>query len=111
MPGYIGWVVQGVGVTQVGLARRLRGDAAELKRAMQAFLVKIAPLFDFRAATAAALVADYPAFRVKRLLRFVFDHLQSDLACNLLLQTRAMRQAAALVYFHRRSVATPVLAR
>jgi len=177
MPGYIGWVVQGVGVTQVGLARRLRGDAAELKRAMQAFLVKIAPLFDFRAATAAtvraglipcggvvrpasaarvvlvgdaaglvspvtaggihtalkhglaaghaigdflqgrgadpagALVADYPAFRVKRLLRFVFDHLQSDLACNLLLQTRAMRQAAALVYFHRRSVATPESAR
>ena len=29
MPGYIGWVVQGVGVTQVGIARRQRqGDGA-----------------------------------------------------------------------------------
>jgi flavin-dependent dehydrogenase len=54
MPGYIGWVVQGVGVTQVGLARRQRDggqrdDQTEsLKRAMAAFLDKIAPVFDFR---------------------------------------------------------------
>ncbi|MFO1125050.1 MAG: NAD(P)/FAD-dependent oxidoreductase, partial [Methylocystis sp.] len=42
-PGYIGWIVGGVGVTQVGLARRFdTGSAADAKRAMSAFLEKIA---------------------------------------------------------------------
>jgi digeranylgeranylglycerophospholipid reductase len=47
-PGYIAWVVAGVGVVQVGLARRIRGDQAILRTAMSAFLEKIAPIFDFR---------------------------------------------------------------
>lgn len=48
MPGYIGWVVQGVGGAQVGLARRLRGgDAAAIKSSMAGFLAKIGPLFRF----------------------------------------------------------------
>lgn len=169
MPGYIGWVVQGVGAVQVGLARRLRaGDAAELKSSMAAFLHKLAPLFRFgppatiraglipcgglvnpvaaprvllvgdaagmvspvtaggihlalkhglatghaiaeflrgrQAGPLQQLLAAYPTFRAKRLLRFLFDHFQSDLAFNLLLATRPVRQAASLVYFHRRGV-------
>lgn len=47
-PGYIGWVVSGVGVVQVGLARRVKGEQQDIKRAMAAFLDKIAPVFDFR---------------------------------------------------------------
>jgi flavin-dependent dehydrogenase len=48
-PGYIGWVVAGVGITQVGLARRVRGpDTAAAVAAMDRFLHKIAPAFDFR---------------------------------------------------------------
>jgi flavin-dependent dehydrogenase len=170
MPGYIGWVVQGVAGTQVGLARRQREDQGGLKRAMASFLDKIAPVFDFRglvphsvraglipcggvvrpAATRRALlvgdaagmvspvtaggihmalrhglltghaIADflsgrgpdpvqrlaqtYPTFRTKRVLRFLFDHFQTDWAFNLLLATRPVREAASLVYFHRRSV-------
>lgn len=50
MPGYIGWVLQGVGVTQVGLARRqVAEDELGVVAAMARFLDKIAPLFDFRA--------------------------------------------------------------
>lgn len=171
MPGYIGWVVQGVGVTQVGLARRQRdGDGAVVKRSMQGFLDKIAPVLDFRAQAPAAVraglipcggvvrpvaaqrvllvgdaagmvspvtaggihtalhfgarsghaIADflagrgpdpgavasriYPKFRIKRTLRFLFDHFQADWVFNLLLATRPMREAASLVYFHRRAV-------
>lgn len=47
-PGYIAWVVGGVGVVQVGLARRVRGDQSTATTAMATFLEKIAPLFDFR---------------------------------------------------------------
>lgn len=48
-PGYIGWVLQGVGVTQVGLARRqLVGNDMSAVEAMGRFLHKIAPVFDFR---------------------------------------------------------------
>ena len=171
MPGYIGWVVQGVGVTQVGLARRQRdGDGAIVKQSMERFLDKIAPAFDFRmhvptavraglipcggvvrpvATQRAVLVGDaagmvspvtaggihtalqfgarmghaiadflsgrgpdpgavaarsYPKFRIKRTLRFLFDHFQTDWAFNLLLATRPVREAASLVYFHRRGV-------
>lgn len=47
-PGYIGWIIAGVGVTQVGLARRFGdGSAAAAKSAMDAFLCKIAPIADF----------------------------------------------------------------
>jgi flavin-dependent dehydrogenase len=49
-------------------------------------------------------VRSYPRFRTKRLLRFLFDRFQSDLAFNVLLGTRAMRSAASIVYFHRKGV-------
>lgn len=171
MPGYIGWVVQGVGTVQVGLARRLQGgDGADVKKSMARFLEKIAVLFDFRPLTPATiraglipcgglvkpvaaervlLVGDaagmvspvtaggihmalkhgvgagsaiagflrgsgpdprssfvraYPAFRFKRVLRFLFDHCQSDTAFNLALATKPMRLAASVVYFHHRGV-------
>jgi flavin-dependent dehydrogenase len=48
--------------------------------------------------------ASYPTLGAKRVLRFLFDHFQSDLAFNLLLGTRPMRRAASLIYFHRRGV-------
>ena len=47
-PGYIGWVVAGVGVVQVGLARRLRGDQSQANAVMAAYLEKLSPVFDFR---------------------------------------------------------------
>jgi digeranylgeranylglycerophospholipid reductase len=172
-PGYIAWVVAGVGIVQVGLARRIRGDQSVANAAMSSFLEKIAPLFDFRlrrpasvragmipcggvvrpvAAKRVLLVGDaagmvspvtaggihtalkhglaaghavvdylngksedpsgwfvrsYPRYRVKRLLRFLFDHFQSDLFFNLLLSTKPMRMAAGIVYFHHKGVFIP----
>ncbi|HET7561815.1 MAG TPA: NAD(P)/FAD-dependent oxidoreductase [Rhodanobacteraceae bacterium] len=172
--GYIGWVLAGVGVAQVGLARRVRGEAPPPQEAMSGFLDKIAPVFDFRsqqpsavragmipcggvvnpvATQRALLVGDaagmvspvtaggihtalkhglaaghaiadylagrredpsgwfvdcYPRFRAKRVLRFLFDHFQSDAAFNLLLATRPLRAAAGLVYFHHKGVFDPV---
>ncbi len=172
-PGYIAWVVAGVGVVQVGLARRVRGDQSTANAAMAAFLEKIVPLFDFRrtrpvsvragmipcggvvrpvAARGVLLVGDaagmvspvtaggihtalkhglaaghaiadylngksedpsgwfvrsYPRFRTKRLLRFLFDHFQSDALFNLLLSTKPMRMAAGIVYFHHKGVFDP----
>jgi flavin-dependent dehydrogenase len=53
-------------------------------------------------------VQSYPKFRVKRLLRLLFDHFQSDLAFNWLLSTRPMRSAASIVYFHHKGVFDPV---
>jgi flavin-dependent dehydrogenase len=169
-PGYIGWVVAGVGVIQVGLARRLGGDPSRINSAMAAFLEKVAALFDFRGLKPASVragmipcgglvhpVADkrvllvgdaagmvspvtaggihtalkhglaaghaisdflsgkredpsdwfvrsYPQFRMKRVLRFLFDHFQSDLLFNLLLGTKPMRMAAGIVYFHHKGV-------
>jgi flavin-dependent dehydrogenase len=47
-PGYIGWVMAGVGEVQVGLARRVRDGQPSPNAAMRAFLRKIAPVFDFR---------------------------------------------------------------
>ncbi len=171
-PGYIGWIVPGVGVTQVGLARRMRPDADAMKRVMEKYLAKIAPVLDVRdvaphsiraglipcggvvrpvttqrallvgdaagmvspvtaggihtalkhGLAAGSAVADflhgraedphhwfansYPRFRTKRLLRFLFDHFQSDIVFNLLLATAPMRMAASQVYFHRRGVLT-----
>ena len=169
-PGYIGWIVAGVGVTQVGLAGRVQSGRLTATEAIAPFLEKIAPIVDFRSAkpvsiragmipcggivhpvaarrvmlvgdaagmvspvtaggihtalkhglTAGHAIADflngkcgdpsegfvtsYPRFRTKRLLRFLFDHFQSDLAFNLLLGTRLMRAAASVVYFHRKGV-------
>ena len=172
-PGYIAWVVAGVRVVQVGLARRIRGDQSEANAAMVTFLEKIAPMFDFCrlrpasvragmipcggivqpvAAKRVLLVGDaagmvspvtaggihtalkhglaaghaiadylngksedpsgwfvrsYPRFRLKRLLRFLFDHFQSDLLFNLLLSTKPMRMAAGIIYFHHKGVFAP----
>ena len=47
-PGYIGWLVAGVGIVQAGLAHRLRGGRVSPADAMKSFLDKIAPLADFR---------------------------------------------------------------
>ena len=47
-PGYIGWMLAGVGAVQVGLARRVSTRRNDIKGAMTAFLDKIAPLADFR---------------------------------------------------------------
>jgi len=52
-------------------------------------------------------VRSYPKFRRKRLLRFLFDHFQSDLAFNWLLATWPMRFAASVVYFHHKGVFDP----
>lgn len=172
-PGYIGWMVPGVGVVQIGLARRMPRDPDAIKRVMEKFLEKIAPIIDVRngepasiragaipcggvvrptATERALLVGDaagmvspvtaggihtalkhglaaghavaeflegkcedpcrwfpatYPQFRVKRLLRFLFDHFQSDWVFNLMLASRPMRMAASQVYFHRRGVINP----
>jgi hypothetical protein len=46
----------------------------------------------------------YPRFRVKRALRFLFDHLQSDWAFDLLLGSAPLRRVASEIYFHRRGV-------
>ena len=45
-PGYIAWVLQGVGAVQAGLARRLAAGPFKPEEAMQAFLRKIAPIID-----------------------------------------------------------------
>lgn len=178
MPGYIGWMVQGVHGVQVGLARRLRGSrGSDVKAAMAKLLTKIADLDDFRALSphsvraglipcggpvrplamprallvgdAAGLVSpvtaggihtalvhglaaghavaefldgrsadpqrsfvrSYPRFRLKRLLRFAFDHLQRDWIFNLALASAPMRWAARRIYFHKRTSRSPAAAR
>jgi digeranylgeranylglycerophospholipid reductase len=52
-------------------------------------------------------VRSYPSFRVKRLLRFLFDRFQSDVLFNLLLHTKLIRTAAGIVYFHHKGVFDP----
>lgn len=47
-PGYIGWVVAGPSVVQVGLAQRLRGRQRPTTEAIEEFLKKISPIFDLR---------------------------------------------------------------
>jgi len=49
-------------------------------------------------------VRSYPKFRGKRLLRFLFDHFQSDLAFDWLLATWPVRVAAGVIYFHHKGV-------
>src|SRR5262249_22098491 len=48
-------------------------------------------------------VRSYPRFRTKRVLRFLFDHFQSDTLFNWLLGTAPVRIAAGIVYFHHKS--------
>lgn len=57
---------------------------------------------DPRGDPAGWLVAGYPRFRAKRMLRWCFDHFQTDWMFNLLLRAPPMRRAAELVYFHRK---------
>ena len=52
-------------------------------------------------------VRSYPRFRTKRLLRFLFDHFQSDALFNLLLGTKPLRMAAGVVYFHHKGALGP----
>jgi digeranylgeranylglycerophospholipid reductase len=49
-------------------------------------------------------VRSYPGFRTKQVLRFLFDHFQSDAMFDLLLGTKPMRMAASLIYFHHKGV-------
>jgi digeranylgeranylglycerophospholipid reductase len=56
---------------------------------------------------AAWLVRQYPQFKVKRVLRWMFDHAQSDWMFNQLLGTRALRRAAELIYFQRKGGVKP----
>lgn len=49
------------------------------------------------------LVQDFPRFRSKRLLRFLFDHFQHDGLFNFLLDSYPMRIAASKIYFHRKA--------
>lgn len=46
--GYIGWLMAGVGMVQVGLAQRQRGTPVPPRQAMQRLLERIAPIVDFR---------------------------------------------------------------
>jgi flavin-dependent dehydrogenase len=52
-------------------------------------------------------VRSYPKYRVKRLLRVLFDRFQSDFVFNWSLATRPMRAAAGIVYFHHKGVFEP----
>ena len=51
---------------------------------------------------AATISATYPRYRTKRLLRRLYDVMPYDLAFNLLLRTKVVRDAASVVYFHAR---------
>ena len=66
---------------------------------------------DFLAGRAAdpseSFVRSYPTFRAKRALRFCFNHFQSDALFNLLLNTKLMRTAAGIAYFHLKGVFDP----
>jgi digeranylgeranylglycerophospholipid reductase len=56
-PGYIGWMVPGVGCTQIGLARRLAHDPDAMKRVMEKFLDKIVGVLDVRGREPASIRA------------------------------------------------------
>jgi digeranylgeranylglycerophospholipid reductase len=56
-PGYIGWMVPGVGATQIGLARRMPRDPEAMKRVMEKFLEKVASVADARGREATSIRA------------------------------------------------------
>jgi len=56
-PGYIGWMLAGVGVVQVGLARRVSSTRTDIKAAMAGFVDKLAPIADFRGISPASVRA------------------------------------------------------
>jgi flavin-dependent dehydrogenase len=56
-PGYIGWMVPGVGVTQIGLARRMPHNPEAMTRVMHQFLDKVASIVDVRGCEPTALRA------------------------------------------------------
>ena len=56
-PGYIGWMLSGVGAVQVGLARRVSSRRIDIKAAMAAFVDKLAPIADFRGTSPASVRA------------------------------------------------------
>ncbi|MCX6140155.1 MAG: NAD(P)/FAD-dependent oxidoreductase, partial [Candidatus Kapabacteria bacterium] len=58
-PGYIGWVLQGVKTTQVGLARRVYGTQRDVVPAMNAFLRKIEHLFPIKGLTPSSVRAGH----------------------------------------------------
>lgn len=108
-------------VRQVATARALLvGDAAGMVSPVTAGGIHTALKHGLAAGNAVAdflhgrtgdpsawFVRSYPRFRFKRVLRFLFDHFQSDLAFNALLATRPMRAAASVVYFHHKGVFDP----
>ena len=108
-------------VTPVAMSRALLvGDAAGIVSPVTAGGIHTALKHGLAAGNAVAeflngqasdpsgwFVRSYPRFRIKRLLRFLFDHFQSDLAFNWLLATRPMRSAASIVYFHHKGVFDP----
>jgi digeranylgeranylglycerophospholipid reductase len=88
-------------VTAGGIHTALEhGDA--VGSAVAAFLQRGAVDGSDPADPAHGLVRHYPKFRAKRTLRWLFDRFQADWIFNLALDTEPMRQAARMVYFHRR---------
>jgi len=110
------------GVVSPVAAKRLLlvGDAAGLVSPVTAGGIHTAPKHGLAAGHAIAdylngknedpsgwFVRSYPRFKIKRVLRFLFDHFQSDTLFNLLLSTKPMRMAAGVVYFHHKDVFDP----
>ncbi|WP_457280689.1 NAD(P)/FAD-dependent oxidoreductase [Polaromonas sp. P5_D5] len=88
-------------VTAGGIHTALQhGDA--VGSAVAAFLQEGAVDGSDPADPAQGLVRHYPKFRAKRTLRWLFDRFQADWIFNMALDTEPMRQAARMVYFHRR---------
>lgn len=56
-PGYLGWIVAGPAVTQVGLAYRVGRQRRPARAALAAFIDKIAPVLDVRRRTPVAVRA------------------------------------------------------
>ena len=92
----------------------LIGDAAGLVSPMTAGGIRLAFRFGRRAAQALSdhlldagpspetvLAAEFPAFRMKRVLRSLLDLAPPNALIDLGLSTRAMRRLATRIYFHR----------
>lgn len=87
-------------VTAGGIHTALR-HGAQAGAAIAAFLSNQQP------DPAQWLVRQYPQFRNKRALRWMFDHLQTDWMFDALLGTAPMRRAAELIYSHRKGGVKP----